>query len=97
MSEIRPRIWELKHEGNQHHDWVKASLLNGDGGWNDILMPDGPVKAVELAPVLKMIDSAIHMLEFCSIQNVSTRERVFESARVANELKSFLAQIEKEK
>lgn len=24
MSEIKPRIWELKHQGNQHNDWEKA-------------------------------------------------------------------------
>lgn len=34
MENKKPRIWELKHEGNQHNDRIEARLLNGNGGWD---------------------------------------------------------------
>jgi hypothetical protein len=43
-----PRVYKLEESGNQHNIGIKAVQINGNGGWDDLILPNHrPLEVIE--------------------------------------------------
>lgn len=84
-----PRVYKLEEYGNQHNNGIKAKLLNGTGGWDDLELPGHvPLMGVEKFAY----DAAIKNKDFFY---KSAQDALDQVIRLCDERDSLKAELER--